>query len=525
MTEQTSFTLRNRNPDVLTCIANLSNDEVFTPPDLANQMLDTLTETWAKDHKGENIWENMNVKFLDPCTKSGVFLREITSRLTKGLEKKIPDLERRVDHILSKQIYGIGITRLTSLLARRSVYCSKNADGEHSIAKCLDSKDGNIWFEKTQHTWIRNNCKFCGASKNTLDRDVNYETHAYAFIHTHNLSKELKRFYGKDMQFDVIIGNPPYQMKDGGHQASATPIYQKFIESAISLDPEYIVMVTPSRWFQGGRGLSDFREKMLSDKRLSTIVDFIRDKDAFPTINVNGGVNYFLWSKNYKGKCSITTIEQGGVAGKTILRDLNEFDIFVRRNEAVEILRKIKLKKEENFSDLVSSLKPFGLRTNFFGSDNSTKLKNIKLYSSGKITWVSRDEIISNEEWIDCWKVLIPRATDGNENYPLPIWDAKGPFISGPNEACTETYLIASLATDEQQASYIRDYMRTKFFRFLVSLKKITQDNKADNFSFVPAIPMNKKWNDELLYKRYEINDNEISFIDSMIRTIEWKND
>ncbi len=525
MTEQASFTLRNRNPDVLTCIANLSNDEVFTPPELANKMLDMLAEAWAKDNKGENIWENKDVKFLDPCTKSGVFLREITARLTQGLEKKIPNLEIRVDHILSKQIYGIGITKLTSLLARRSVYCSKTADGEHSIAKSLNSKDGNIWYEKTEHVWSDAKCVYCGATRSTLDRNSNIENHAYAFIHTNNIKTKIEKIFGENMQFDVIIGNPPYQLKDASDSASANPIYQKFIDQAINLEPRYLIMITPSRWFSGGKGLDDFRAQRLSDKRMKVIVDFIVDKDAFPKINVNGGISYFLWSKDHNGSCQITTVEQGGVYGEPISRSLSEFDIFVRRNKAVTILRKVRKYKEKTFDNYVSSRKPFGLPTNFFGAENSTKTKNIKLYSSGKITWVSRNEIQNNEEWIDSWKVLIPRATDGNENYPLPIWDAKGPFISGPNEACTETYLVASIAKDKQQALYIRDYMRTKFFRFLVSLRKITQDNKSDIFSFVPAIKMEKKLNDEILYSRYGLDENEIVFIDSMVRSMEWKDE
>lgn len=525
MTEQASFTLRNRNPDVLTCIANLSNDEVFTPPDLANQMLDKLTEAWANDNNGENIWENKEVKFLDPCTKSGVFLREITSRLTKGLEKKIPNLEKRVDHILSKQVYGIGITKLTSLLARRSVYCSKNADGEHSIAKSLKSKDGNIWYQRSEHVWDGIKCAFCGATRSTLDRNSEVENYAYAFIHTDNIKNQVKKFFGESMQFDVIIGNPPYQLKDASDSASANPIYQKFIDQAIRLEPRYLVMITPSRWFSGGKGLDEFRAERLSDNRMKVIVDFIVDKDAFPKINVNGGISYFLWAKDHTGLCEITTVEQGGVFGKPISRSLNEFDIFVRRNQSITILRKVRKEKGKTFDDSVSSRKPFGLPTNFFGSDVKGKFKNIKLFSSGKITWVSRSEIQNNEDWIDSWKVLIPRATDGNENYPLPIWDAKGPFVSGPEEACTETYLVASLAKNEQQALFIRDYMRTKFFRFLVSLRKITQDNKSDIFSFVPLLPMNQKWTDELLYTRYALDDDEIAFIDSMIRTMDWKND
>ena len=140
VTEQASFSLRGRNPDVLTCIANLSNDEVFTPPEFANRMLDTLAEAWAASHNGANIWADKTVKFLDPFTKSGVFLREITTRLTKGLEKEIPELEKRVNHILTRQVFGIGITHLTSLLARRSVYCSKHANGQHSIAKVLHER-------------------------------------------------------------------------------------------------------------------------------------------------------------------------------------------------------------------------------------------------------------------------------------------------------------------------------------------------------------------------------------------------
>ena len=162
MTEQVTFTLRGRNPDVLTCIANLSNDEVFTPPKFANRMLDTVAEAWAADHDGANLWADKTVKFLDPCTKSGVFLREITRRLTEGLEDEIPNLQKRVKHILTKQVFGIGITQLTSLLARRSVYCSKHADGRHSIIKGFASDDGNIWFKRTEHEWENSRCAYCG---------------------------------------------------------------------------------------------------------------------------------------------------------------------------------------------------------------------------------------------------------------------------------------------------------------------------------------------------------------------------
>jgi hypothetical protein len=518
MTTEANFRLRARNPDVLTCIANLSNDEVFTPPEFANRMLDTLAESWAASNGGANIWADKKVRFLDPCTKSGVFLREITSRLTQGLAEEIPDLEKRVNHILTKQVFGIGITQLTSMLARRSLYCSKHAKGAHSIAKSFANDDGNIWFKRLKHTWNGDRCRFCGAGKSVFERASGLETHAYAFIHSTNITTRLTEIFGGNMQFDVIIGNPPYQLQDGGHAASAAPIYHKFIEQAMKLEPRFISMVTPSRWFQGGRGLNEFRSSMLEDGRIRVIVDFIRDKDAFPTINVNGGINYFLWDRDNRGDCQVTIIDIGGKASGPITRRLNEYDVFIRRNEALSILRKVLALEEPKFSARVSALKPFGLRTHFHGRTKKTSKDKIKLHGSGAISWVSKGEIEANRDWVDRWKVLIAAATDGNENYPLPIWDQKGPFVAGPGEACTETYLVASLASSESEAKRIVEYMRTKFFRFLVSLRKIAQHNKSDNFAFVPDLSTARKWTDEQLIKTYGLTSEETHFIDSIIR-------
>jgi len=306
MTTQSAFVLRGRNPDILTCIANLSNDEVFTPPELANEMLDTLAAAWAANHNGANIWADKTVTFLDPCTKSGVFLREITRRLTEGLKDAIPNLEQRVDHILTEQVFGIAITQITSLLGRRSLYCSKRANGEHSIAESFTDEAGNIWFERTTHTWVRERCNYCGASKVVFDRADERETHAYALLHTDDVRSRLGEMFGGVVQFDVIIGNPPYQLSDGGGDgSSAMPLYHRFIQRSLELEPRLLSMIVPSKWFSGGKGLDEFRATMLSDRHIRRLVDYPNSRDAFAGVDLAGGVMYFLWDRDSEGSCLV----------------------------------------------------------------------------------------------------------------------------------------------------------------------------------------------------------------------------
>jgi site-specific DNA-methyltransferase (adenine-specific) len=454
-----------------------------------------------------------------------VFLREITKRLTVGLEKQIPDLTERVNHILTKQVYGIAITELTSLLARRSVYCSKYANGIHSIARKFKSEEGNIWFERTEHTWLNGTCKYCGASKSGYSRGKDLESHAYGFIHDESVNELVESIFGGKMHFDVVIGNPPYQLSTESGGGQARPIYQRFIQQAKKLEPRYISMVTPSRWFSGGMGLDAFRAEMLSDHRLRVLVDYVVDKDAFPNVNINGGVSYFLWDRSWTGKCEVTSVASGGKHGEPHQRHLDEFDIFVRSNDAVGILRKVLQKKLESFAERVLPIDPFKLPTTFHGSEQSSQRRNVKLYGSGRVSYVARNEVGANAELIDAWKVLIPQATDGNEVYPLPIWNHAGPIVSGPGEACTFTYLIVSIARTETEAIRLSEYMKTKLFRFLVSLRKPTQHNKADTFRFVPNLPMNKKWADDELYSYFGLTRSEIEFVESTIREMVFGND
>jgi hypothetical protein len=422
MNVQAAFTLRGRNPDVLTCIANLSNDEVFTPPEFANRMLDTLAEAWAADHNGANLWADKNVRFLDPCTKSGVFLREITNRLTKGLAAEFPDIQARVDHILTKQVFGIGITHLTSLLARRSLYCSKHANGEHSIAKALRSDDGNVWFKRTEHTWVNGKCSYCGASQSAIDRGETLETHAYAFIHTDNIKTRVAELFGGEMQFDVVIGNPPYQLDDGGFGASAIPIYNKFVEQAKALEPRYLTMVIPARWLFGGRGLDDFRKEMLTDERVRRLVDYPDSRQVFPSVDVAGGICYFLWDRDNPGQCTVVEFDHDQSSTESV-RPLLEVgaEVFIRSDRALSILRKVmkletgtdslSLPDDKRFDRQVSAQKPFGLRTFFRGAKTRSAQHDVLVLQSGGRAWMARGEVLAGEDLIDRWKVFTSKSS------------------------------------------------------------------------------------------------------------------
>lgn len=533
MTSQASFSLRGRNPDVLTCIANLSNDEVFTPPGFANRMLDSLAEAWATNNNGANIWADSSVRFLDPFTKSGVFLREITSRLTKGLAAEIPNLEDRVDHILTRQVFGIGITHLTSLLARRSLYCSKHANGPHSIVRSFTSDQGNIWFERTEHTWSDGKCTYCGASQTTLDRGEGLETHAYAFIHTDDITTRLAGLFGGSMQFDVIIGNPPYQLDDGGYGTSAAPIYQLFVEQAKALEPRYLSMVIPARWFAGGKGLDEFRESMLSDDRLRSIDDYLSAADVFPGVGLKGGVCYFLWDRDNPGQCCVTTHFKDW-PDSTASRQLLEegVDVFIRFNEGVSILKKVvavesgetgslSLPEDKRFEQLVSSRKPFGLETTFKGKVAKSD-GDVLVYQNGGTGYVARSTISTGTELIDKWKLFAGYAAPGTGNkdtYPHRIIST--PFVGEPGSISSETYLCIGPFDSRIEAESALSYLSCRLTRLLILLHKPSQHVTRKVYTFVPTQEWTKRWTDEDLYAKYGISASEIEFIEKVVRPMD----
>jgi site-specific DNA-methyltransferase (adenine-specific) len=490
----------NYNPDILTCISNLSSDEVFTSPHIAKLMLDNLPN---------DLWEDEKIKFLDPVSKTGVFLREITIRLISGLQKKIPNLEKRINHILRNQVYGLSITQLTSLISRRTLYCSKYANSKFSISKFNDT-EGNIKFLNTNHTWnSKNNCEFCGVNKELYDRNKKLENYAYSFIHEQNLDKIF------DMKFDVIIGNPPYQMSDGGAVASAKPIYQKFVETAKRLNPRYLSMIIPSRWFSGGKGLDDFREEMLNDKRISKIFDFPNSSDCFPGVEIKGGVCYFLWEKDYSGDCEITNINKN--KRNTLKRPLveNQLNFFIRYNQSISIIRKVLDFNEKKFDNLVSSRKHFGLDTTFRGKSNQTK-NDLKIFHNGGFGYVNENKILNGKQDIGKYKIFITMAYGAGESYPHQIINK--PFYGEPNSVCTETYLQIGPFKSKKICENVISYIQTKLFRFLVLMIKNTQHATKSVYRLVPIQDFETKWDDKALYKKYGLTQNEIKFIDEMIR-------
>lgn len=489
------------NPDVLSTLANLSSDEVFTPPDIVNQMLDMLPQ---------ELFRDKDTKFLDPATKSGVFLREIAKRLLEGLKDQIPDLHERIDHIFTNQIYGIATTELTSLLARRSTYCSKYPNGKYSIYKSNDP-EGNIRFRRIDHRWVNKKCFICGANKEDYEREDVFENYAYEFIH-----REIKEL--KNMKFDVIISNPPYQISDGGGSGtSAVPIYHQFVLNAIKLKPRYLTMITPSRWFSGGKGLDSFRDEMLHDNRLTVIHDFIEASDCFPGVQIKGGVSYFLWDRDNPGKCMVYT-HRGNKVNAGMSRDLLEKDndIFIRYNEAIPIFHKISSLGENSFENLVSVRRPFGFESNFRGKSTRQNKDDVIIYQNGGTAYVNRKDIKTNVDSINQWKVYIPFLGSGSDTFPHHILGK--PFVGAPGTICTETYLMIGPFKSEDMCNSVISYISTKLFRLLVLLKKPSQNATKKVYSFVPVQDFKLSYSDELLYEKYNISQDEIDFIDTLIR-------
>ena len=501
------------NPDVLSCIANLSNDEVFTPPDVANAMLDMLPQ---------ELFTNPNTKFLDPACKSGVFLREIAKRLLIGLEPLYPDLQERINHIFQNQLYGIAITELTSLLSRRSLYCSKYPNSKYSVSKFEDVQ-GNIRFKNTLHRWSGGKCIFCGASESEYGgkKREGMESHAYEPIHT---TKPQEIW---NMKFDVVIGNPPYQLSTTDKNKQAKPIYNLFVSQMKKLNPKYLVMIIPSRWYAGGIGLNDFRDEMMNDKHISKMYYYINGKECFPQ-NSTGSICYFLRDRDSVFiDCEFSNIQNGIVT--TMNRPLNEFPVVVGRNSAVSIIRKIEQQKEKHFADIVGSLMPFGLNTNYRGTTERHSPNDLVLYASNGTTYITRKEITKGFDIVDKYKVMMSKT--GAEHAVEPGKDGMYRVFTSsmkaikPGEVCTHSYFTIGAFDNLEEAENVISYLKTKFVRFLVLMTMSSINLSKQVFPFVPMERFDKPWTDEELYKKYGLSQEEIEMIETTIKPMDGDDD
>lgn len=492
-----------RIPDILETIADLSNDEVFTPPQLANKVLDTLPE---------EIWSNSKITFLDPACKTGVFLREIAKRLIVGLEEEIPDLQERVNHILTKQVYGLGITELTALMSRRTVYCATKANSEASVVTAFDNEEGNIKFPKSKHIFNEKTkkCTICGAGKDLYEDIEGLDNYAYSFLHDN-----LKEVFG-NVKFDVIIGNPPYQLEDGGGGVSSIPLYDKFVEKAISLRPDYISMIIPSRWFIGGKGLDNFRNIMINSNKIKKLTDYPNSQDVFPQVGVNGGVNFFLWDNKYKGKCEITRIVDG-VESKSIreLRYSKNLEVFISDNVLFNLAKKVEKHNEGKFMDLVSPRDPYRIND----SKITSKKGDFIVYevNERKDRFISKDNL-ERIEYHYKHKIFVSFAYGISR---IPIQVINKPFIPEENSVCTGTYLTIGPFASKEETENALYYMKTKFFRALVLAMKNTQHGTQKVYEFVPIQDFSKRLKDEDLYSKYNLTPEEIAYIENVIKPID----
>lgn len=498
-------------PDILEVIGDLSSDEVFTPPRVANAVLDLLPD---------EVWSDPDLRWLDPGAKTGVFLREVTRRLMVGLAETITDEQDRLDHILHNMVFGAAVTELTALMSRRTLYCSKDATGPHAASR-MPTADGNVWFARIEHPYDKNGrCPECSASKEQMERH-NSENHAYGFIHAAGREAIEKEF---EMKFDVVIGNPPYQMTGGGGGTNDTPLYNLFVEQAKALNPRYISMIIPSRWMAGGRGLGDFRAEMLGEKRLRTIVDYPNSVELFPAVDLESGICYFLWDSEHSGDCEVTLVRDQKVHGPHP-RTLDEYDIFIRDARALDILKKVQAKGEASFEDLLTGDTPFGLASNYSGYKKGAKPTNgeVRIYvtSSGKRETgaMRRDLVTKNTQLIDPWKVLLPKAY--GERGAIPAVVLGPPLIASPRSVCTQTYIAAGPFASKAAAESAESYLKTRFLRFLVSLRKITQDALRSVYRWVPQQEWDHAWTDEELYAKYGITEDEQAYIAEMVREME----
>ena len=324
-----------------------------------------------------------------------------------------------------------------------------------------------------------------------------------------------------NMKFKAIVGNPPYQVMDGGSKASASPIYQLFVESAKKISPAAISLIMPSKWFAGGKGLDDFRENTRIDKRMEYIYDYVNAKDLFPTASIGGGICYFLWRKNYNGKCTFTNIMAGHSSTKK--RNLDQYDVIVRYNEAVNIIDTAVTDGTKTVADIMLSRNPFGPSSNVRGELLPSE-GLIRLMTSQGIYYVNPDIVKDNKEYVDAWKVTISKVTcehagEPDKNGQLKVLSSLKTLE--PGTICTDSYLIIGKFETEKEADNLRSYLATKFARFMLLTAVSSINLSKDKFRFVPLQDFSRPWTDADLYAKYNLTEDEIAYIEQLIKPMD----
>ncbi|MBE7058087.1 MAG: restriction endonuclease [Ruminococcaceae bacterium] len=476
----------------------LGESEVITPKHICKDMIDMIEDADLR------AVMDSGSKVLDIAGKAGEFALAVFEKyIALGYDK-----EALKDAIYTIPTSGITyeFTRMIYEILGLNVDNIASKFTSYSLLEVKD-EDGDIDYPKIA-ALLRQNKPFDNITMNDEIREGD-----------------------EIVNFDVVLGNPPYQVSDGGAQASARPIYHNFVDISKKVEPSFMSLIMPTRWYAGGKGLDEFRNDMLNDTSIAELHDFLHPEEVFPDTNNRGGVCYLLWDHKHEKTDSdvrIVSHEGNGVV-KTSTRKLRykDLDIFIRNSEAISILNKVIVDETvDTMEHHISPRRPFGLDGNFiktadFKKEVTGMTDPVKCYGKAKtVGYVERSNIPSHTEWIDKWKVFMPYANNiGTELND----DNQNTFVVAPKSICTETFLIAGMDMDldEASATNLSNYLRTRFARFLLSMAKISQHGTSKTYRFVPTQDFSRAWTDEDLYAKYGLTEEEIAFIESMIKPME----
>lgn len=479
------------------------NGEVFTNEREVKAMCDLVnTEI-----------NNVESRFLEPTCGEGAFLTEILRRKLNTVNQKYGQVSQdciKYSIVAIASLYGVDILQDNVEICRQKLYNIWHREYPDADKQICDTV-----------ILILNKNIICGdilVRKQSNEEQIKFIKWIF---NDDNLLKpceyELSKMVceNSDFRFDVVIGNPPYQIMDGGGKASATPIYNLFVEQAKELSPKFITMIIPSKWFSGGKGLEKFRTSMLNDDRIRVLVDYTDSKDCFSGVDVAGGVCYFLWDRDNRGKCKVTNIVNDRESVSE--RYLNEHKVFVRYSDSVSIINKVDMFKEPTMDNMVSARCPFGLPSNTTPEENG----DLRLRCNKGFGKISSEKITKGEDVVDKWKVLTSHVSYDHAGRPGK--DGKRRVISvievvPPMTVCTDTYLVVGSFDNKEYAENLKTYLSTKFVRFLIAQVALAQQISRGVFAFVPVQDFSLAWTDEKLYAKYALTKEEINFIESTIK-------